>query len=75
MRREIDSIDFGKWIKAKRKEKGWNQLQLARQIPRHPNSITRYETGDDFPPLDVAEKIVSLLGAELVIREKGNDEQ
>lgn len=73
MRNEIEMADFGLWIKRKRKERGWNQRELARQIPCCVNQISRYELGELFPRMDEAEKLVSLLGAEFVIREKGDD--
>ena len=42
-------------------------------IPMNPGTLSRYVTGEVAPPLDIAEKICELLGAELVIRETGND--
>jgi len=69
MKREINNVDFGKWIKEKRREKYINQEQLADKVNCHASSIGRWERGDDFPKLDVAERIVKALGAELVIRE------
>ena len=73
MRREITSIDFGEWIKEKRRAKGLKQYELAKMIPMNPGTLSRYVTGEVAPPLDIAEKICELLGAELVIRETGND--
>ena len=70
MREEIDLIDFGKWMQRKRKEMNVTQERFGRMVMSNKNTISRYESGDRFPPLDVAERIVSVLGAELVIREK-----
>lgn len=60
-------------MKEKRKELYINQDQLADKINCHASSIGRWERGDDFPKLDVAERIVKYLGAELVIRETRNE--
>lgn len=60
-------------MKEKRKELYINQDQLADKINCHASSIGRWERGDDFPKLDVAERIVKYLGAELVIREVRNE--
>ena len=73
MKREVMSIDFGEWIKEKRRAKGLKQYELARMIPLNPGTLSRYVIGDVFPPLDIAEKICEILGGELVIREKGYD--
>ena len=74
MKREIESIDYGKWQKEQRKTHKMSQEQLAEKISSNKNTVSRYETGDRFPPLDVAERVVRVFGAELVIREKGNEE-
>ena len=69
MKREITSIDFGEWMKLKRKEKGMFQRDLARAANVHENSIGRWERGEDYPTLDMVEEIVKVFGAEIVIRE------
>ena len=73
MKQEVDSIDFGKWMKAKRKARHITQDRLSEIILTNKNTISRYESGDRLPPLDVAERIAKYFGAELVIREKGNE--
>lgn len=73
MKREITAIDFGQWIKEKRKAKGMLQGELSRMIPLNKNTLSRYETGDRLPPLDIAERICEILGAELVVREYGQE--
>ena len=70
MKNIIETIDFGRWMKAKRKRMKISQEGLARMILSNKNTISRYETGDRFPPLDVAERIVSILGGEFIILEK-----
>lgn len=59
--------DFGLWMKTMRKNKHMNQSRLAKKLGVHYNSIIRWESGTQFPPLDMAEKIVEVLGSELVI--------
>ena len=75
MRREITSIDFGEWVCMKRKQNKMYQRDLARVTQCHENSIGRWERGEGTPTLEQAEQIVKVFGAELVIREKGNDEE
>jgi len=74
MRREVTSIDFGEWVTETRRKKGLKQYELADMIPVQRNTLSRIVTGDSVPKLDICERICELLGAELVIREKGNDE-
>lgn len=69
MKHEIEIHDFGTWVKKRRKEVGMRQNILAALVGRHENNISHIETGDCMPKLDIAEKIVNALGAELVIRE------
>ena len=61
------SRTFGEWVRDRRKEKHWNQTRLAQKIGVHLNTIIRWESGTQFPPLDMAEKIIEVLGSELVI--------
>ena len=74
MRQEIVNLDFGRWIKEKRRKAGLKQYELARMIPVNQNTLSRYETGEKLPPLDVVEKICEIFKAELLIREYGTDE-
>ena len=72
---EITSLDFGQWMKETRKELGMSQKRLATKSFCHENSIGRWERGEQYPPLDEAEQIAKVLGAELVIREYGTNER
>lgn len=74
MKREITGIDFGRWLHDMRRKRKLRQTDLARLSKCHETSISRWETGDATPTLEQAEKLVKILGAELVIREKGYDE-
>ena len=61
------SEDFGAWMKTMRKHKYMSQSRLANKIGVHYNSIIRWESGTQFPPLDIAEKIIEVLGGSLTI--------
>ena len=74
MKREITSIDVGEWIRNKRKEKKMLQRDLAAKAHCHETSIGRWERGEDSPTLDMMEQIAKVLGAELILREKGYEE-
>lgn len=74
MKREITSVEFGDWVKEKRRKAGMRQDVLAGMIPVNKNTLSRYVTGEKTPPLDVVEKICEIFGAELVIRENAYDE-
>lgn len=69
MIRETICRDFGAWMKEKRERKHLNQEALAKMIDCHANTIGRWERSEAWPPLDYAERIVTALGAELVVRE------
>lgn len=59
------SIDFGKWIREQRLSRGWSQERLANKVGLKGPSIMRYESGTQWPPLDVAEAIINVLGGKL----------
>lgn len=64
------SKDFGIWIRDKRLARGWSQERLGGKVGIHGNSIHRYETCCQFPPLDVAEAIINVLDGELVLNDE-----
>lgn len=43
--------------------KGWTQVQLGKQVSLTHSVISRFETGDNIPPADVAKSLDSALGA------------
>ena len=69
MKHEIEINEFGEWVKKRRKAKGMKQNILAALVGRSENNISHIETSDSIPRIDVAERIVKALGAELIIRE------
>ena len=66
------SRDFGIWIKNKRLNKGWSQERLGKKVGVHANTILRWETGTQFPPLDMAESLINVLGGMLLVGEINN---
>ena len=61
------SRDFGEWMKANRLKKSMSQTRLAQKVNVHLNTIIRWESGTQFPPLDKAEEIINVLGCELTV--------
>jgi len=43
--------EFGKYVKKKRIEKGWSQLELAGRVENNFQNISRLERGDITPTL------------------------
>jgi ribosome-binding protein aMBF1 (putative translation factor) len=43
--------EFGKYVKKKRIEKGWSQLELASRVENNFQNISRLERGDISPTL------------------------
>ena len=74
MKREVEVVDFCEWVTEKRKKKGYAQYELADMIPCNKNTLHGYLSGYNRMPLDVAEKLCAVLGAELIVRERGYDE-
>ena len=63
------SKDFAIWMKSKRIKKSMSQERLAEKVGVHMTSIARWETGTQFPTLDMAEKIIETLGGVLIVGE------
>lgn len=64
------SRDFGIWMKQSRERKHMSRTRLADKVGVHYNSILRWETGTQFPPLDMAERLIEVLGGKLVLYER-----
>ena len=64
------SRDFGIWMKQSRERKHMSRARLADKVGVHYNSILRWETGTQFPPLDMAERLIEVLGGKLVLYER-----
>jgi len=74
MKREVMSLNFGKWMTEKRRANGMCQSDLANILQVQQHTISRWETGETSPKLDMVEEICRTFGAELILREKENDE-
>jgi transcriptional regulator with XRE-family HTH domain len=66
------SRDFGIWMKERRLKKSMSQERLGKMVGVHGNTILRWETGTQFPPLDMAERIIEVLGGVLLVGEINN---
>ena len=47
----------GKYIVKLRKGKGWTQQQLAEQLSVSPQAVSKWETGEAVPDIDILNKI------------------
>ena len=63
------SRDFYIWMRNKRLKKSMSQVRLAKKVGVHVNTIIRWESGTQFPTLDMAEKIAEVFGARFSIEE------
>jgi transcriptional regulator with XRE-family HTH domain len=57
----MDPKKFGKKIKLARIENDMTQIQLAEAIGASQKSISKYETGSFFPPIEVLVKLAKTL--------------
>lgn len=56
--------ELGNQIRESRKDLSWTQQELRERAKLHVNSISRYETGEAAPELDVLLRLASLLERE-----------
>lgn len=56
--------ELGKQIRESRRDLSWTQDELSRRAELHVNSISRYETGQQVPELDVLLQLADLLERE-----------
>ena len=61
----VDSINFGKRLKAAREAKGLKQKELAEQIPVAPQLLSAYEKGSKLPTLERIVEIANCLGTSI----------
>ena len=57
--------ELGKHLKAARKSKKITQKQLAQMIGKTASSIQKYESGEQYPPIDVIEAIAHALKMDI----------
>ena len=59
-------MTFGEKIKALRKEKGWSQDDLAKQLGMNKRAISCYEKGTSYPrTMERYQKLAELFGVEV----------
>ena len=57
----VNTQDFGKFISELRKEKGLTQLQLAEKLNVTDKAVSRWETGKNFPDIDIFSDLAKIL--------------
>ena len=57
----MNTQDFGKFVAQLRKEKGMTQLQLAEKLNVTDKAVSRWETGKNFPDIEIFEDLSKIL--------------
>ena len=57
----MNTYDFGKFLCQLRKEKGLTQIQLAEKLHVTDKAISRWETGKNFPDIEIFEDLSKAL--------------
>ena len=57
----MNTQDFGKFIAELRKEKGMTQMQLAEKLNVTDKAVSRWETGKNFPDIEIFEDLSKTL--------------
>lgn len=57
-----DLTEFGKRLSALRKQAGYTQTDLAKELPISQRMISYYESDTDYPPASLLPDLVKLLG-------------
>lgn len=53
---------FGEKLKSERKNKGWSQEELAEMLFVSRQSVSKWETGQNYPSIDIIIKVSDLFG-------------
>ena len=61
----MDMIKIGKFLQVLRKEKGMTQEQLAEQLGVARRTVSRWETGNNMPDLDILAELSDLYSVDL----------
>lgn len=61
----MNTYDFGNFLSQLRKEKGLTQMQLAQQLNVTDKAISRWETGKNFPDIEIFEDLAKILGVSI----------
>ena len=55
-------MDFSERLKRERENKGWSQLELAEKIHVSRQSVSKWETGKNYPSIEVIINLSDLFG-------------
>lgn len=61
----MNTYDFGKFVSQLRKEKGLTQIQLAQKLNVTDKAISRWETGKNFPDIEIFEDLAKVLDVSI----------
>ncbi len=61
----MNTYEFGKFLTQLRKEKGLTQLQLAERLNVTDKAISRWETGKNYPDIEIFESLSQALGVSV----------
>ncbi len=61
----MNTYEFGKFLAQLRKEKGITQIQLAEQLNVTDKAISRWETGKNYPDIEMFEKLSNVLDVSI----------
>ena len=68
MTKGVDSMnnyEFGKFISQLRKEKGLTQLQLAEKLNVTDKAVSRWETGKNYPDIEIFEDLSKIFDVSI----------
>ncbi len=65
--------DLGRLIAKGRKEKGWNQSQLATHIGIHQPEVSKLENDPSKFDLIIIMKVLALIGSDLIVESRSNN--
>lgn len=61
----MNTYEFGKFLAQLRKEKGLTQIQLAEQLNVTDKAISRWETGKNYPDIEIFESLSNVLNVSI----------
>ena len=61
----VNTYEFGKFLSLLRKEKGLTQMQLAEKLNVTDKAISRWETGKNYPDIEMFESLSNILDVSI----------
>ena len=61
----MNNYEFGKFISQLRKEKGLTQLQLAEKLNVTDKAVSRWETGKNYPDIEIFEDLSKIFDVSI----------